>query len=532
MNARPWVANVHIDTFPYFCLAEVSIFTKTFPLSSADYIDAYNPVARTWEMEQLSIAREIQSGERRLFRIRPDFRESLDDSQCPGLDHELKLQESFWIRTYHSEIPKPIKRPLDEIENLPASKHPRPESSQSDESTPVSHVRAANQSEPLASQLFADSTGGTSGISESSFPSPFTSSPEFNTTSLAVAESPGGTQHTQEYPYGPDTPGSVAQSPSDVRISISTVSDSELSFAFADTPVSTPQPIRTPSSLSQPFHLHRPFPPQPAHTPQPQLTPSTQPVQLPTPQLSQPPLPIPREPLSRETPAPPRNIPAPPRAISATPSVPSFLLDDASQKSEAGTAPAAASAKAKPWPFGKTLLEVDAGFTQMKELMERQPGLKQPAAFTRVFGVEYKKSTVHNHHRAWREHRALVAEWAARASADDASWSEFMRAVAALEKNRRDARGAGAGAGVGVGVGAGVGVADGEAAAAAFGNVQAFGSPRGGVMMSIAMPHQGIGAAMGMQSSLARSVHMQQEGAGAMRPGAPLGGEQAPYLGE
>ena len=75
-------------------------------------------------------------------------------------------------------------------------------------------------------------------------------------------------------------------------------------------------------------------------------------------------------------------------------------------------------------------------------------------------------------------------------------------------------------------------VADGEAAAAAFGNVQAFGSPRGGVMMSIAMPHQGIGAAMGMQSSLARSVHMQQEGAGAMRPWAPLGCEQAPYLGE
>ena len=441
-------------------------------------------------MEQICAARTVQSGERRLYRIRPNLREGLDDAQCPGLDNELRLQEEFMAvrpSAYQPEMTRNVKkRASPPPSDAPPAKHHRPYLARSS-ATPRRELALSDSSPAHQPEDTPVSTGRLA--APSSLPSTFTPSPQFPTTHLA--ESPESTQPT--YPYGPDTPVSPMQTP--LRSVRNPMGDSELSQAFNMVPVQRPPP-----SPSRPHVL-------PHHVLGPQ-TPSVQtvPILVPPP----PPEVVP----SRESPAP--SLPQPPDEKTTSGQDPTDPVT-----------PSEATAKNKPWPHGRTMLEVDDGFRRMKTLMEAEPGLKQPHAFARVFGVEYKKSTVHSHQRAWREHAPLAATWReeARRGAPH-TWSEFMRAVAALEKEKRDA-GAVSVAGKGAGAHGERGFVEVQA------QVQAFASPQGGVMMAVppalAMPPQGMGA---MQTSGGGGMRGQRRnGHGhALGLGRPLEGVQGSFI--
>lgn len=140
----------------------------------------------------------------------------------------------------------------------------------------------------------------------------------------------------------------------------------------------------------------------------------------------------------------------------------------------------------------------------MDDLM-KNPSIKQADAFLRVFGVTYKKSTVCNHRKWWREAPAhLLEEWTKMGRDERASWNEFVRILEGREPKRT----------VGLGLGGAKGVS-GFAMTA-----QAFGSPQGGVLslstsvpmtLPVSNPMQGIGIGV-------PAVAQQEEPMGSLRP--------------
>jgi hypothetical protein len=84
----------------------------------------------------------------------------------------------------------------------------------------------------------------------------------------------------------------------------------------------------------------------------------------------------------------------------------------------------------KRWPNDYSVQEVSIGFDKMDALANSQPSLTQRAAFERVFGCRYVKSTVCRHRAVWRRADEDLREGFIKLGRDErAMWGEFVRRV-------------------------------------------------------------------------------------------------------
>ena len=87
----------------------------------------------------------------------------------------------------------------------------------------------------------------------------------------------------------------------------------------------------------------------------------------------------------------------------------------------------------KRWPNDYTVSEISNGFNAMDALISRSSGnsnMTQRAAFERVFGSRYVKSTVCRHRTIWRKaHQTLREQFESMGADDRACWGEFVRRV-------------------------------------------------------------------------------------------------------
>lgn len=105
----------------------------------------------------------------------------------------------------------------------------------------------------------------------------------------------------------------------------------------------------------------------------------------------------------------------------------------------------------KRWPNDYTVMELSDGFHAMDLLISQSPpgaSLTQRAAFERVFGSRYVKSTVCRHRAVWRKApRGLREQFEQMGTDDRACWGEFVRRV----EGRAPAKAVGGGVGAGGG---------------------------------------------------------------------------------
>ncbi|KAG9309840.1 hypothetical protein JVU11DRAFT_1148 [Chiua virens] len=82
----------------------------------------------------------------------------------------------------------------------------------------------------------------------------------------------------------------------------------------------------------------------------------------------------------------------------------------------------------KRWPNDYTVFEIAAGFRAMDAMVAQSPTATQKAAFERVFGCRYVKSTVCRHRGVYRKADAAVRNlFEAMGNDERAVWGEFVR---------------------------------------------------------------------------------------------------------
>lgn len=83
---------------------------------------------------------------------------------------------------------------------------------------------------------------------------------------------------------------------------------------------------------------------------------------------------------------------------------------------------------AKRWPNDYAVCEISVGFDKMDELINQTPSLTQKAAFERVFGCRYVKSTVCRHRGVWRRaDKHLKDTFKRMGKGERALWGEFVK---------------------------------------------------------------------------------------------------------
>ncbi len=478
-----------ISTFPLLRLSEVEPITSAFHLHANSYIEVYNPDARAWEKEQVCAVRSVESQQRVLFRVCRSIMDSLEDSECPGLGGEIRLQEESKYASavpllYHPvDLTSQRKRSADELLTQPLSKHHRSHSAQSSVSihTPANGIEGSatppKHTEHKPEELIE--VAAVEPVSASP-----TSSPSVSVTlPLATTTSTNG-QSRQEPHYMPQTPISPMHypSPSLGPMAVLPLRARDSIFSF-----------KPPATISSESSLAMAVTP-PTHTLSLQRSPASQsPTHPPPPRLPPP---------SPQAHVNPNPTPSPTPSSTPLPSTSRLLAPSNDRELTPATA--------KAWPHGKYVCEIDAGFAAMEATMAREPALKQPDAFRRVFGVPHKKSTVCSHKKVWKSApQDMLAEWRARGREDGALWSEFVRAVEGKDAKRGAAAAAGMSA-------AGAGGAVAQSAAA-------FGSPQGGVLHLGAGARAGLGTAAGMRIQSA-------QGLGALRLEEPMASLRPPTI--
>jgi hypothetical protein len=137
-------------------------------------------------------------------------------------------------------------------------------------------------------------------------------------------------------------------------------------------------------------------------------------------------------------------VPPRPPPIAPTPSrpTPSLLASPLPLVLGSTGAPPAAGSSLKRWPNDYTVSEVSAGFARMDALVRATPSVKQSAAFERVFGCRYVKSTFCRHRGVWkRAEPGVRARFERMGPVEHALWGEFVKCT---DPQRRDGAGAGA----------------------------------------------------------------------------------------
>ncbi|KAF8189662.1 hypothetical protein BJ912DRAFT_1058911 [Pholiota molesta] len=103
----------------------------------------------------------------------------------------------------------------------------------------------------------------------------------------------------------------------------------------------------------------------------------------------------------------------------------------------------------KRWPNDYTVMELSNGFHAMDLLISQSPpgaSMTQRAAFERVFGSRYVKSTVCRHRAVWRKApRGIREQFEQMGTDDSACWGEFVRRVEGRAPAKAVAGGSGGG---------------------------------------------------------------------------------------
>ena len=93
-----------------------------------------------------------------------------------------------------------------------------------------------------------------------------------------------------------------------------------------------------------------------------------------------------------------------------------------------GSASSPPGAPGKRWPNDYAVCEIAQGFQQMDKLTAATPSLTQRAAFERVFGCRYVKSTVCRHRGVWkRADSGLKDAFVRMGPTESALWGEFVK---------------------------------------------------------------------------------------------------------
>ncbi|KAI0922133.1 hypothetical protein AcW2_006912 [Taiwanofungus camphoratus] len=141
-------------------------------------------------------------------------------------------------------------------------------------------------------------------------------------------------------------------------------------------------------------------------------------------------MPVGQQPPSPESAQPP--TPCTPTFIHASPATlaPPAAAESTNGNTSTNTVPYQLHPPLKRWPNDYTVYEVSLGFRQMDGAVAAQPTLTQRAAFERVFGVRYVKSTVCRHRGVWRRAGKELREAFERLGTDErGAWSEFVKRV-------------------------------------------------------------------------------------------------------
>jgi hypothetical protein len=91
-NTEPLRLNYEVPTFPLFALARFPSLVSDLGLTSTSFIDAWNPTPGHFEQHMIGTVRVIEAGQRLLYKMRKSLLDGLRDGDCPGLDSELNLQ--------------------------------------------------------------------------------------------------------------------------------------------------------------------------------------------------------------------------------------------------------------------------------------------------------------------------------------------------------------------------------------------------------------------------------------------------------
>ncbi|XP_006457596.1 hypothetical protein AGABI2DRAFT_196224 [Agaricus bisporus var. bisporus H97] len=100
-NASPIRINQTIPTFPYFKLSEMTNIVAELRLTPSTYLEIYNPETGQWDQLRITSVRKVESQQRLLYRIRKSLLEGLKDSECLQIDEELKIQRRF-LKSFRS----------------------------------------------------------------------------------------------------------------------------------------------------------------------------------------------------------------------------------------------------------------------------------------------------------------------------------------------------------------------------------------------------------------------------------------------
>ncbi|PIL36504.1 hypothetical protein GSI_00193 [Ganoderma sinense ZZ0214-1] len=525
-NTQPFRLRQEISTFPLLCLSEVEPIMSAFGLLANSYIEFYNPDARAWEKEKVCAVRSVESQQRVLFRVCRSLIDSLEDSECPGLDAEIRLQEepkcapAIPLLYHPMDTTSARKRSADELLTQPLSKHHRSRSTQSsvllhpsanaiEDSPPLPKSTERRSEDPIETPVVQPPS-----------PSP-TSSPSISTSTIMPAlmsMTSTDARPRQQLHYVPHTPispmhfqpsnfGPMATLPPRAN---QPIISSESSLAMAVTPPTHTLPLQRSSASESPTRA--------APASLPLLSPQT-PARAnlaPNPNPNPTPSPTPSS----------TSLPSTSRLLAPNPSADRSSTPAATAAQGTSLSPGAGGA-GKAWPHGKYVCEIDAGFAKMEATMAASPTVKQPEAFRRAFGVPHKKSTVCSHKKIWKSApQDVLAEWRARGREDGALWSEFVRAVEGKDLKR-------AGPNSGVGAGMGGAVAGAAANGAGAQSAAAFGSPQGGVLHlgpgQRTVPTHGTTAGMGIQPVQGLGVRLDGPMV-SLRPPQPPGVRQ--FFGE
>jgi len=81
-----------IPTFPLFQLSRFASLVSDLGLTSASYLDTYNPQSGKWDQHTIASVRIVQTNQRLLYRVRKSLLEGLVESECISLSEEVDNQ--------------------------------------------------------------------------------------------------------------------------------------------------------------------------------------------------------------------------------------------------------------------------------------------------------------------------------------------------------------------------------------------------------------------------------------------------------
>ena len=358
-----------LPTFPFLQLSLFPSLLSSLSLTQNSFVDAYNPLLRQWEQHTTSTVRLVYSEQRILYRLRRSLLEGLSEDECPGIQEEIAMQPA-------SEQLQPQRLMHGAAGPMPTAnsnglKRPAPPSDPGESPVPppkyyVADMYRSNPQGPYAVPIPIPQ-GYPQGLSTpKQQPQP---QPQVHQNGA------GGTQ--------PQTPGPAGRQ------------QQQRQNGAMKPPGPAPAPVSAPYAYPQNNMYGAPppqSPPQPVQNMGAIADANGSAMALPSADTLPPHLRTPHA-----VPAPIPYHPHPPL---------------------------------KRWPNDYTVSEVAAGFRQMDALVGTQPTTTQRAAFERVFGCRYVKSTVCRHRGVWRRAREDVRAAFEHMGRDEhAVWGEFVRRV-------------------------------------------------------------------------------------------------------